>query len=58
MTVTGKGRVMVVCDCCKEELAADGGIPQVWQRASEQGWVKTVSRNHYCAGCALGMRQK
>jgi hypothetical protein len=59
MTVTHEGRVVVVCDCCKEQFFADGGsIGEVWQQASEQGWVKTVSGNHYCAPCAIGMRQK
>jgi hypothetical protein len=60
MTVTNKGRVIAVCDCCKEEFAADGGgVGEVWQQALEQGWAKTASPNHhYCARCAIGMRQK
>jgi hypothetical protein len=58
MTVTNKGRVVAVCDCCKEEFIADGGVNEVWRRPLEQGWVKTVSRNHYCPRCAIGMRQK
>jgi hypothetical protein len=37
MTVTNKGRVVAVCDCCKEEFVADGGVNEVWRRALEQG---------------------
>jgi hypothetical protein len=58
MTVTNEGRVMVVCDCCKEEFPAGDSIPEVWRQALEQGWVKTVSNNQYCAPCAIGMREK
>ena len=58
MTVTSEGRVIVVCDCCKEEFPAGDGIPEERRQASEQGCVKTVLRNHYCASCAIGMRQK
>ena len=58
ITVTHKGRVIVVCDCCKEQCPADGGnVGEVWQQAWEQGWVKTASLNgHYCARCEIGMR--
>lgn len=31
MTVTTEGRVMVVCDCCKEEFPAGDSIPEVWR---------------------------
>jgi hypothetical protein len=58
MTVTSEGRVMVVCDCCKEELSAKDSIPEVWRQAVEQGWVKTAAGKEYCAPCAKGMREK
>jgi len=58
MTVTLKGRVIVVCDCCKEEFPAGDNIPEVWQQALEQGWVRTKEHSEYCPPCAIGMRQK
>jgi hypothetical protein len=58
MTVTLKGRVTIVCDCCKQEFPAADSIPEVWQQALKQGWVKTVAGNYYCSPCAIGLRQK
>ena len=60
MTVTRERRVVVICDCCRGQCPADGSsIGEVWRQVSEQGWVKTPSPNgHYCARCAVGMRQK
>ncbi len=57
MTVTRERRVVVICDCCKEQFSADGAsVGEAWRQASEQGWVQTPSPNgHYCA---IGMRQK
>jgi hypothetical protein len=57
-TVTNKGRVMLVCDCCKLEFPGGDSIPEVRQRALGQGWIKIVAGNYYCAPCAIGMRQK
>jgi hypothetical protein len=57
MTVTNKGRVIVICDCCREQFAIDGGdVGEVWQQALKKGWVKFSLNSHYCAPCAIGMR--
>ncbi len=58
MTVTLKDRVIVACDCCKEEFPAGVCIPEVWRLALDQGWVKTAAGNEYCKACAIGTRQK
>jgi hypothetical protein len=43
-TVTNKGRVMFVCDCCKLEFPGGDSIPEVRQRALEQGCRQLLLR--------------
>ena len=58
MTVTNERRILVVCDCCKQEILAGNNVPEAWRQALEQCWIRTAEGNEYCAECAVGMRQK
>ena len=58
--MSNKGRVLLFCDCCRQEFpASEFSVPELRQRALAQDWIETaVARAFYSPDCAVGMRAK